>query len=113
MNAVGMNTAINTSVMPMTGPVISSIALIVASRAWRPLPIHRSMFSTTTIESSTTMPTASTRPNKLKLLSEKPSAAITTNVPIRATTMSMIGSSIALQSWRKNITTTITSAAAM
>ena len=68
MNAVGNEHGSSTSVMPITGPVISSIALIVASRAGRPLPIQRSMFSTTTIESSTTMPTASTSPNRRQVV---------------------------------------------
>ena len=40
-----------------------------------------STFSTTTMASSTTMPIASTSPNSVRLLSEKPKASITANVP--------------------------------
>ena len=72
-----MKTELSTSVMAMTGPVISSMALIVASRGGSPLAIQRSMFSTTTMASSTTMPIASTRPKSVRLLSEKPIRAIT------------------------------------
>ena len=81
-NAVGMNTELSTRVMAMTGPVISSMALMVASRGGSPLAIQRSMFSTTTMASSTTMPMASTRPKSVKLFKEKPSKAMTPKVPI-------------------------------
>ena len=104
-NAVGMNTELSTRVMAMTGPVISSIALIVASRGGSPLAIQRSMFSTTTIASSTTMPMASTRPKSVRLFKEKPSKAITAKVPMSETGTSIIGISVARQSWRKTSTT--------
>ncbi len=109
MNAVGMNTELSTSVIAITGPVISSSALIVASRGGRPFAIQRSTFSTTTIASSTTMPIASTRPNSERLFSEKPIIAITKNVPINDTGTSIMGSSVARQSWRKSRTTMKTS----
>ena len=51
----------------MTGPVISSMARMVASRGSSPCAIQRSMFSTTTMASSTTMPIASTSPNSVRL----------------------------------------------
>ena len=63
MKEHGKNTAQSTRVIARIGPVISSIALIVAARASSPLAICRSMFSSTTMASSTTMPMASTRPN--------------------------------------------------
>src|SRR5439155_1523614 len=85
MNAVGMKTELSTRVIAITGPVISSSALIVASRGGRPFAIQRSTFSTTTIASSTTMPMASTRPKSDRLFSEKPSKAMTKKVPIRET----------------------------
>ena len=44
MNTLGKNTEQSTSVMAMIGPVISSIALIVAERTSRPVPMRRSMF---------------------------------------------------------------------
>ena len=58
--------------MPMIGPVISFIALMVASRTGSPFSSQRSMFSSTTIASSTTMPMASTRPNSVRLFRLKP-----------------------------------------
>ena len=64
----GMNTELSTRVMASTGPVISSMALMVAVRASRPVAICRSMFSSTTMASSTTMPMASTRPNKRQVV---------------------------------------------
>ena len=48
-NAIGMNTDISTSVMPMTAPVICPIAFSVASRGGSPSSaMMRSTFSTTT-----------------------------------------------------------------
>ena len=55
------------------------------------------MFSTTTMASSTTMPIASTRPNRERLFSEKPKAAITAQDPIRETGMATIGITAARQ----------------
>ena len=108
-NTVGTNTEQSTSVIEMTGPVISSMAWMVASRGGSPLAIQRSMFSTTTMASSTTMPMASTRPNSVRLFSEKPSRAMIAKVPISDTGTSIIGSSVARQSCRKISTTTNTS----
>ena len=82
--------------------MISFIAWIVASRTGRPFSSQRSMFSSTTIASSTTMPIASTRPNSVRLLSEKPSMPITANVPMSDTPTSITGSSSAFQSCRNS-----------
>ena len=81
----GMNTEVRTRVMASTGPVISSMALSVAARASRPVAICRSMFSRTTMASSTTMPIASTRPKSVRLLSVNPIAAMIAKVPIKET----------------------------
>ena len=51
----------------------------------QPSSISRSTFSTTTIASSTTRPIASTSPNSVSVLIEKPSALITAKVPISET----------------------------
>ena len=104
----GMNTALSTSVIARIGPVISSIALIVAVRASRPVAISRSMFSSTTMASSTTMPMASTRPNSVRLFRVKPSAAMTAKVPMSETGTSIIGRIMARQSCRKSSTTMAT-----
>ena len=53
----------------MTGPVTSSIAFRAASCGASPCSSHRSTFSTTTMASSTTIPIASTSPNRVRLLS--------------------------------------------
>ncbi|MGY4447988.1 hypothetical protein ACVWZR_002648 [Bradyrhizobium sp. i1.3.1] len=70
-NAIGTNTAISTSVMPMMAPDICAIAFRVASFGGRPSSdMMRSTFSTTTMASSTRMPTASTMPNIESMLME-------------------------------------------
>ena len=58
------------------------------------------MFSTTTIASSTTMPIASTRPNSVSVLIEKPNALMTANVPTSETGMVSVGISVVRQSCR-------------
>ena len=109
MKAHGTNTAHSTSVIARIGPVISSIALIVADRASRPMAICRSMFSSTTMASSTTMPMASTRPNSEMLFRLYPRSAMTAKVPISDTGTSIIGRIMARQSCRNTSTTSPTS----
>ena len=62
-----------------------------ASRGEAPALSRRSTFSTTTMASSTTMPMASTRPNRERLFREKPKAAMTAQAPIREIGMARIG----------------------
>jgi hypothetical protein len=94
-NAMGMNTAESTSVMPMTAPVISFIAFFVASFGERrSCAMIRSTFSTTTIASSTMMPMARTIPNIVSTLMEKPDAYITAKVPMSAMGATMAGISV-------------------
>jgi hypothetical protein len=57
-NALGRSTELSTSVIARIGPLISFIASIVASRTGFPISRWRSMFSSTTMASSTTMPMA-------------------------------------------------------
>ncbi len=97
-NAAGRNTALKTSVMAIMGPVISSIALMVASRTLSPSASQRSMFSSTTMASSTTMPIANTSPNSVRLFRLNPISFMTAKVPTSDTPTSMIGSSSAFQS---------------
>ncbi len=61
----------------------------------------RSMFSTTTMASSTTMPMESTRPNSVRVFTVKPTAFITARVPISETGMATMGMSAARQDCRK------------
>src|SRR3954466_14331431 len=109
MNAVGMNTAHNTSAIAMIGPVTSVIARRVASCGSNPSAIFRSTFSTTTIASSTTMPIASTNPNNESALIENPNACITANVPTNDTGTAASGMIDARQVCRNKITTITTS----
>ena len=95
--------------MAMMVPVISCIALMVADLGSSPRASQRSMFSSTTIASSTTMPIASTSPKSVRLLRVKPSSHITANVPMSETGTSIMGRIIARQSCRKNSTTMATS----
>ena len=109
MTAVGTNTAQSTRVMAMIAPVTSSIALRLASRGERPMAIHRSTFSTTTMASSTTTPMARTRPNSDRLLSENPSSTMQASVPISETGTAIIGTMVVRQFCRKTSTTMKTS----
>jgi hypothetical protein len=86
--------------------VIWLIAFRVASSGERPSSLMmRSTFSTTTIASSTRMPMASTMPNIVSTLMEKPNASIEANVPSRATGTTIVGMRVARRFWRKrNIT---------
>ncbi len=70
-NAIGRNTDTSVTVMPMIAAMIWPIAFLVASRGGRPSSLMmRSTFSTTTIASSTRMPTASTIANIVSTLIE-------------------------------------------
>ena len=109
MKAAGMKTAHSTSAIAISAPPTSSILLIAASRGRSPASMLRSTFSTTTIASSTTMPTASTSPNKVRLFSVKPNIAITKNVPISEIGIAISGISAARQVCRKMMTTMTTS----
>ncbi|MCY1527126.1 hypothetical protein D9M68_621830 [compost metagenome] len=106
----GMNTAQSTRTMAMIGPVTSSMASIAASRG--PIflvAITRSTFSITTMASSTTMPMASTMPNRVSRLMEKPSMYMPAKVPISDTGIASTGISVARQFCRKMKTTSTTS----
>ena len=112
-NAIGTNTAASTRPMPISAPVIWSIDFRVASFGGRPSSvITRSTFSTTTIASSTRRPIASTTPNMVSVLIEKPSAAITPKVPSSTTGTAMVGISVARMFCRKRNITRNTSATA-
>ena len=110
--AVGTNTAASTSAIEISAVPTSSMVRRAASSGLAPSDRWRSTFSTTTMASSTTMPTASTRPNSVRLLMDSPNAAITAKVPISETGMAMIGMIAARQRCRKRITTNTTRAMA-
>ena len=68
----------------------------------------RSTFSTTTIASSTTIPIASTRPNRVRRLIEKPSASMPAKVVTSATTIATAQMSVVRRLCRKRYTTSTT-----
>ena len=107
-----MNTAARMHAIATTGPDTSSIAWTVASRGLMPRSILCCTASTTTIASSTTMPIASTSPNMLVMLMEKPRSGNSANVPMMDTGTASSGISVARQFWRKTKTTRTTSAIA-
>ena len=98
--------------MASTAVPTSSTVLWAASRGASPSAMFRSTFSTTTIASSTTIPMASTSPNRVRLLSEKPNSFITAKVPMSDTGIAMIGMIAVRHDWRNTMTTMTTSAIA-
>ena len=101
-----MKTAVSTTVIPISAPVIWPIAFRVASFGGRPSSLMmRSTFSTTTMASSTRMPIASTMPNMVSTLIENPKAAIRPQVPNSATGTTSVGISVARKFCRKRYIT--------
>ena len=74
--------------------------------------MFRSTFSTTTMASSTTIPMASTRPNSVSVLMEKPNASRIAKVPTMDTGTATRGMIEARQVWRNSTTTITTSSTA-
>ncbi len=94
-NATGTNTAISTSPVATTAPSTSRMASDAALRAetlysW----MCRSMFSMTTIASSTTMPVARMIPKSVSVLIEKPISFTNANAPISDTGIVIAGISV-------------------
>ncbi|SVJ58469.1 Uncharacterised protein [Klebsiella pneumoniae] len=82
--------------IPTSAPWIWPMDLRAASLGDRPSSaITRSTFSTTTMASSTSKPMASTMPNMVRVLIEKPNAASTPKVPSSTTGTAMVGISVA------------------
>ena len=104
-----MNTAARMKAIATTGAETSFIACMVASRGFMPSSMWRCTASTTTMESSTTIPIASTRPNMLVILIENPSDGKSANVPTTATGTVSSGISVARQFCRNRNTTSRTS----
>ena len=85
-----------------TAPLICCIDLMVACRGDSPSSdMIRSTFSITTIASSTTMPIASTMPNKVSWLMLKSSAYRPRKVPSSAIGITRVGISVARKFCRK------------
>jgi hypothetical protein len=71
-NTTGTNTAATEMVAAVAAKAISRVPLLAASVALSPCSRCRSMFSSTTIASSITTPTASAMPSSVMVLSVKP-----------------------------------------
>ena len=71
-STTGMKTAMTATVAAVAAKVISRAPSSAACRADLPMWKWRVMFSSTMIESSTTMPMASDRPSSVKKFSVKP-----------------------------------------
>ena len=108
--AIGRNTAESTSAMPTRAPVIWPMDLRAASFGDSlSSTITRSTFSTTTMASSTSRPMASTMPNMVSVLMEKPAAARMPKVPSSTTGTAMVGISVARKFCRNTYMTMNTS----
>ncbi|MNL20686.1 hypothetical protein D3C87_1419440 [compost metagenome] len=95
-----------TKVIDTTAPVISPMALCVASFPVMFVPsILLWTASTTTMASSTTIPIASTKANKVSTLMVNPKASRKKNVPIIATGTAIAGIIVDLKSCRNKKTT--------
>src|SRR5438105_9980929 len=113
MKATGTNTAHRTATIGTSAPPTSSIDLFAASLGERPyVDMLCSTLSITTIASSTTMPIASTMPNSVSMLIEKPSAVMPIAAPMIEIGTAMIGISVARMLCRNKNTTSTTSTSA-
>ena len=83
-----------------------------ASTAVKPVSFLEEVSSITVMASSTTKPVASTKPNRVSWLSEKPKPSTKAKVPTKATGMAMPGTKVAFQFCRNRnrINTTKTTA---
>ncbi len=105
MKAVGRNTAIRVNVVAITARPISSAASIAAWYGVLPMRRWRTMFSTSTIASSTRMPTTSDSASKVTTLIEKPSRYMPMKAGITDIGSAMADTKVARQSRRNSQTT--------
>jgi hypothetical protein len=88
-------------VMATIAKAISREPFSAASRGFIPASTCRLMFSSITIASSTTSPTASTIASRVSVLIEKPNAHISVKAPTSETGMVTSGTRVALKLRRK------------
>ncbi len=109
-NATGTKTATSTIPMTMTAEKTSRMASTDARYADLPYSrMCRSMFSITTIASSTTVPVASTMPKSVKVLIENPNNFTNAKVPMSDTGMVRAGIRVLRQFCRNRNNTSTTS----
>ena len=102
ISATGRNTATIAKVVATTASPISSAASIDARHAVLPIRMWRTMFSISTIASSTRMPATRLSASRLMLLSVKPSAFMKKNAGTHDSGIASAEISVARQSRRKN-----------
>src|SRR5262249_26631250 len=115
MNATGTNTDSRTNVIARIGPVISAMAFLQASGTDRlgSSSITRSMFSTTTTASSTTIAMERTSESREMVVAEYPVSRSTAKVPMTDTGTAASGISVVLSLPRNRKTTMATRMIAM
>jgi len=106
----GMKTAMSEKLIDTIVKPISPAPFSAASRGFMPSSIWRKMFSSMTMASSTTKPTAIVNPISDRLSRLKPQAYIAPRVATRATGMVTLGMMVA-QTLRRNTKMTITTRA--
>ena len=111
MNATGMNTAASVQEVATTARPISSAASSAACRGGLPMRRWRSMFSTSTIASSTRMPTTTASASRVIMFRLKPSQYITAKVGMIDSGSATAEMKVARQSRRNNHTTSTASSA--
>ena len=99
--STGMNTATREIVIEMTVKVISRLPLMAASSTGSPCSMWRTMFSSTTMASSTTKPTARVSAISDRLSRLYPSRYITANVPTMDIGSARLGIAVARMFRRK------------
>ena len=109
----GRNTQRVVRVEPIIEPATSDVPFTAASLRFSPRSMWREMFSSTTIELSTTMPMAMERALMEMMLSVFPVARRYTSEPIRAMGMASTMMKVARQRPRKMNTTSITTSMVM
>jgi hypothetical protein len=101
MNNTGMNTATRDSVIEMMVKPTSLEPLKAASIGFSPASMWRTMFSSMTMASSTTKPTASVSASSEMLSSEWPQRYMPAKVPITEIGSAIAGISVARKLRRK------------
>ncbi len=101
MNSTGMNTATSDSVIEMMVKPTSLEPLKAASIGFSPASMWRTMFSSMTMASSTTKPTASVSASSEMLSSEWPHRYMPAKVPITEIGSAMAGIRVARKLRRK------------
>ena len=107
-NDSGTKTAASVAVVVTTAKNTCWVPKTAAARAPIPSDRRRTMFSKTTMASSTTMPVARTSARSIRMLIENPASQTAAKVPIKATGSAMAGIKVARRSIRKAKITAMT-----